>query len=570
MLPSLSDVLELPVLRRARPRIIVGAEHVNSPVRWVHIAEVTDLAHLLRGGELVLTTGIAMPDDPAALRRYVADLADVGVIGIAVELGRKYHSALPQALVTAAAEAHLPVITLEREARFVEITEAVHSRIISEQMTELQESERLHRVFTELSVEGAPPERVLRTVAELSGCPVILENLTHQVLVCESAGEDPRSLLAAWETRSRGIRVSARTTHDAGTGWLVTMVGARGQDWGRLILVCGAQPSPTQTMLVERAATTLALGRLLERHQESLERQTHRTIITGIIDRAYADPEEALVRARAVGVPLSGRPLVGMVIRIREADTGLAAQARLADTAEAAARSCRELRLAALVGSLDDGRVGILLALPTTPDVDTVLTQLAHRIRQHARSDGSPSSPGAPNDTPGTTVIGVGSTTESIRTVRRSFLEARQVADVALSQRDERAFHRLPDLHVRGLVHLFRDDERLQTYVERELGPLLSHDARHGTDLTTMLRHYLDCGRNKAVAATHAHLSRPAFYDRLRRIQHVLDADLDSVETCLSLHIALLALDAMREEGSQPHSRETLATEAPPSRGREN
>nr|WP_156001752.1 PucR family transcriptional regulator ligand-binding domain-containing protein [Streptomonospora sp. PA3] len=533
-MPTLADVLELPAVQRARPRVVVGADRLDVAVRWVHIAEVTDLAHLLRGGELVLTTGIAMPDDPESLQAYIDGLASAGVAGIAVELGRKYRTQLPEELLRPARDAGICVVALEREARFVEITEAVHIRVVNRQLEELRESERLHEVFTELSVEGAHPARVLREIAELSGCPVVLENLAHQVLVCDLNGEDPGRLLASWESRSRGVRVSGRTAHDAPTGWLVTMVGARGQDWGRLILITGAAPTPRQTMLIERAATTLALGRLLERHQESLERQTHRTIIAGIIDRAYSDPEEALVRARAVGVPLSGRRLVGLVLRLREPGTGLAAQARLSDTAEGVARTCRALRLTALVGSIDDMRVGVLLAVPDSGGLESHLHRLAEGIRERVGAEA---------------VLAVGSTAEGVRDVRRSFLEARQVGDVALHQQGDdggRAFYRLPDLHLRGLLHLFRDDERLQTYVERELGPLLDYDARHGSDLTEMLRQYLSSGRNKALAAANAHLSRPAFYERLRRISHVLQVDLDSVETCLSLHVALLSLDSVR------------------------
>lgn len=287
---------------------------------------------------------------------------------------------------------------------------------------------------------------------------------------------------------------------------------------------------------MERAATTLALGRLLERQQESLERQTHRTIIAGIIDRSYSDPEEALVRARAVGVPLAGRTLVVVVLRLRDAGTGLATQARLAEAAENVARVCRELRLSALVGSLDDLRVGVLLALPATQRVERCLDRLAPLIHEHAGSR---------------VVVAVGSPVDDIRRVRSSFLEARQVADVAVHQAADRPYHRLFDLRLRGLLHLLRDDERLQTYVERELGPLLAYDAQHGEDLTSILRHYLDAGRNKALAASRAHLSRPAFYGRLHRIARILGADLDSVETCLSLHVALLALESVRDRISR-------------------
>ena len=65
--------------------------------------------------------------------------------------------------------------------------------------------------------------------------------------------------------------------------------------------------------------------------------------------------------------------------------------------------------------------------------------------------------------------------------------------------------------------------------------------------LLGVLRIYLECGRNKSAAAEHSHLSRPAFYERLARIRRVLGVDLDSVRVCLSLHVALLALDALRD-----------------------
>ena len=59
-------------------------------MRWVHVAEIADIAHLLHGGELVLTTGIALPDDAAALTRYIDELADVGAAGVVVELVRRW------------------------------------------------------------------------------------------------------------------------------------------------------------------------------------------------------------------------------------------------------------------------------------------------------------------------------------------------------------------------------------------------------------------------------------------------------------------------------------------------
>ncbi|NUT10190.1 MAG: PucR family transcriptional regulator ligand-binding domain-containing protein, partial [Nonomuraea sp.] len=270
MLPTIADVLALETVRRGNPRVVAGADRLDTRVRWVHVGEIADIAHLLRGGELVLTTGVALPEDPEKLADYIGELSSVGASGLIVELGRRFLRELPPAVVKSA-EAHgLPVIVLARETPFVQITESVHARIIDIQLEELRASEQLHEVFTELSVEGASPAKVLTQVARLSNRPVLLENLAHQVLACESAGRDAGALLAGWESRSRAVAPAERTAYDPSSGWLVTTVGARGQDWGRLILLCETPPTPRDLVLAERAATTLALGRLLERNQESL------------------------------------------------------------------------------------------------------------------------------------------------------------------------------------------------------------------------------------------------------------------------------------------------------------
>ncbi|WP_061299892.1 PucR family transcriptional regulator [Herbidospora cretacea] len=531
MLPTVADVLSLDTVRRGDPTVVAGADRLNGRVRWVHVGEITDIAPLLRGGELVLTTGVALPPEPDKLADYVADLAQVGASGLVVELGRRFVSELPAAVVASAEDHGLPLITLARETPFVQITESVHNMIIDSQIQELRASEQLHEIFTELSVEGASPAEVLAQVARFSGRPVMLENLAHQVLACDSAGQDVGALLASWETRSRAVSPEGRTAYDEAAGWLVTVVGARGQDWGRLILLTDRPPGPRHIVLAERAATTLALGRLLERHQLSLERQAHGTILTGILTHAYADPDEAAARARAVGVPLTGRKLVSIAIRpITPGDGTFDEQIRLADLADLTAVACRDARLPALVGALGQTHVGVLLPLPPRVSAEAALTTLAERLR----------AAGA--------VLAAGSTVDSLRDVRRSFLEAEQVADVAVRQPDGRPYYRLPDLRLRGLLHLLRDDARLQTFAERELGALLAHDAQRNTDLTRILRIYLEAGRNKAVAAQRAHLSRPAFYDRLRRLERVLSTDLDDVESCLSLHVALMALESFRRE----------------------
>jgi purine catabolism regulator len=545
MLPTVAQVLGLGAVRRGQPRVVAGERRLGTLVRWVHAIEFADAARLLRGGELVLTTGIALPDEGPLLDAYVADLAAVGVSALAVELGRRYTGGLPAGFVAAAEQHGLPLIVFDREVPFVEITEAVHAQIIDDQLDQLRASARLHEVFTDLAVAGAGPAEIVRQAALLAGRPVILEDLSHHVLACEPAGADPAALLDGFEARSRAVARSAtrgeRTAYDEPSGWLVTMAGARGEDWGRVILVCGQPPAPGDLVLVERTATALALARLLTRQHESLERQAHASLIGAIVAGAVTDADEAAARARALGVQVTGRQLLTVVITLRHGRRGLPAHARAGEVADALAGACRRERVPALVGSLSEARVGGLLSADRTANADQVLTAVCTAVRQRlAGSDA---------------VMGVGSAAASLDGARRSLLEAQQVADAAAgappSGRD-RLYYRLADLRLRGLLHLLGDDARLATFVDRELGPLLAHDQAHGTELTKVLGAYLAEGGNKAAAAGRAHLARPTFYERLRLIERILGVSLDSAESRTSLHVALLAVVSEHQARTQP------------------
>jgi PucR family transcriptional regulator, purine catabolism regulatory protein len=294
-------------------------------------------------------------------------------------------------------------------------------------------------------------------------------------------------------------------------------------------------------LLISRAAATLALGQLLTSRTESLERQAHRTLISALIEgpagfaaSPVAGEGEAAARARAMGVEVAGRDLVAVVVRLPRP-----AQADVLGVADAMAAACRAAGVPALAGALDDVRAGALLSLPPGDDGDEPIRALAARLT--AGETGLTAGP----------VIGASRPAGSLREVRDAFREAREVADLATGSSGRAGsrlpYYRLPDLRLRGLLHLLRDDTRLRAFAERELGPLLSYDAEHGSTLVSDLAALLDAGGNKALAASRAHLARPTFYQRLALIERVLSVSLADPESRTSLHVALLA----QQEGAQ-------------------
>ena len=113
-------------------------------VRWVHAGEVPNIASLLKGGELLLTTGYGLGTRPAEQRAFVRTLADRGIAALVVELGPRF-TRLPAALVETARAAGLPLVQLHREVPFVTVTEEIHTEIVNGHYALLQRAEEVHR-----------------------------------------------------------------------------------------------------------------------------------------------------------------------------------------------------------------------------------------------------------------------------------------------------------------------------------------------------------------------------------------------------------------------------------------
>ena len=62
MFPTLAEVLALPVVQAGGPRVRSGSNHLDVPVRWVHVSEQRNPAGTLSGGELLLSIGVSLAD----------------------------------------------------------------------------------------------------------------------------------------------------------------------------------------------------------------------------------------------------------------------------------------------------------------------------------------------------------------------------------------------------------------------------------------------------------------------------------------------------------------------------
>src|SRR5699024_572177 len=80
-------------------------------VSWAHVSELQDPTRWLVGGELLLTTGLALFKDPDETRLYCERLVEKDVAALGISTGCSLpHNELPQHLTTAAKEAGLDIL----------------------------------------------------------------------------------------------------------------------------------------------------------------------------------------------------------------------------------------------------------------------------------------------------------------------------------------------------------------------------------------------------------------------------------------------------------------------------
>lgn len=519
---TIADFLRLPVTVEGAAIVLAAKQHLSRRIRWLHVTELVDMSGLLQGGELILTTGIALPETPEHMAAYIDELADQGIAGLVIELGRRFFQ-VPPVMVRACERRDLPLIALGREVMFVKMTEAAHSVILMGQRRLLQITAAAHERFTELSAANASVDELVAATGDLAEGPVVFANLLHQVIALHAGQTPAADVVSRWNRIAFTVGQVFGTRVDELDPSVVTPVEAGGQHRGQLVLLAAAPPTPAQVTVIERAAAALAM-RLLFEDDHVVVANAQLSVLAEIISGRSMRAEAVHTRTAALGHPTRGRRYLPVVLLSE--DGGLE---------RVVAQALDETRLDALVGQLDTGRAGVLLLLQGDQQ-EPQAEVFASAVDAICAAAGLQ----AP-------VMARGGLVLELTSVRRSFVEA---TDVALASRagapfvQPRPLYSIQDVQLRGLLYTLQSDPRVQKFVERTLGPLLLRDARDGEQSVRTVAVYLRVQGNKSLAARDLGISRPTLYERIARIQRLLRVDLDDPETTASLYAAIMLVES--------------------------
>jgi len=528
-----SALKELDILSQSR--VIAGRGGLDSVIQWTHIVDFPDVAPWVRKGDLLITTGFVFKDNPDAYLELIPVLAEKGLAGMIV--AEIVH--IPRSVIRLADELDFPIITVPWKVRFVELTQAIHERILSGQYALIDHSFHIHKVLTDLVLAGKGLDDLAGTLANLLERSVTIEDKSLLLLAHTSVGpidEMRKKSIAQGRTpeemvaylHSEGIfenlrrdprpqRVPSVPEMGMTLERIIAPILVGAELYGYVWIIAGESPLQELDFLaIERAATVAAL--ILSR-EEAIYEAEQRVKHTLLDDLLELDPYHDLGDLQRTLARMGFRGEY-QVMSLREISAKPPRPTRLATFLD---RELQVKRIRSVV--VQRGQRFIILHGTRGSRSGS---ELAHAIMDAASRNGL------------SLLIGLGSPSRDAARVRRCYQEAVEALQLGAKLSDGKPgvwpFQDLGVLHWMGAL----PPEILSaSRFHRVVREMIDQDREKGTDCFRTLEVFLDCHGNQRQAAQKLYIHRNTLRQRLASLQETWSLDLKDPLTLLNLHLVI-------------------------------
>lgn len=496
--------------------VLAGADRLDAAVPWVHTSELDDPTPYLAGGELLLTTGLKLGTDPAALRGYVHRLADAGVVGLGFGVGLG-HDSVPEPLVAAAEERGLPLLRVPRPTPFIAISKAVSAALAADQYKAVTTALEAQRELTRAALSPDGTGALLaRLAAHLDGW-VALYDASGAVLAAAPKWAGRRAGRLAGEIerlRERPAPASVAVAGAAGADDRVEIqsLGTGRRPRGFLAVGTGERLETADRYVLHAAVALLTLSLEQSRTLQEAEQRFGAALLRMLLAGEYGHARDVALGRYGTLLERPVRLLVAEPARRPEPDERpdpVAALARLADRAESAALRAAEPMLAVAEGH----RLTVLAA-----EGGAVAREFTRCV-----ADGTALAAGLSAGVP------VAEAAEAGRQAERA---------LAVAQRRGRGLVEHDEVGAGSVLPLLADDA-VRAFAEGLLRPLREHDATSRGDLVASLRAWLARHGQWDAAAADLGVHRHTLRYRMRRVEEILGRSLDDADVRMELWLAL-------------------------------
>lgn len=546
---TIADVLERPVFRCAK--LVAGEQGTNRRVGWVHVLEITNVSPFVSRDDLILTTGLWLTRKGEEHAEYMEQLISSEAAGLCVELGTSIHE-IPPEILELAERHHFPVIVFEQPVRFVEITQDIHSLLINRHHELLKDLERFSRQLQQETLRSTDMNALLRVLHKYTARQIIYMSSIDTNRFVPAVQPELAVRIADFYDHEVESSITADREGDLlfhlneSTAVLFQPVVCFGQVFSAVGLVLyGETATGEMSLLLDytaRAAATLVLrtqfleDRLLRNQNE---------LIQDVLNGRLPSEEQAQTR---MGLRLlsKGQYLFWAgIIEVEHQDKDVSQVHKESINQDVLVLLRSLLKKETLHNQLMmKGSLCYILCakeeltLRSAAQMKKVLTHTVQYIQKYAAGQLDKVRIHA----------GFGKVRYRITETDRSFEEAYQVIEVTRSipAMKDRLFY--DSIGIYQLLKAVPSIPFLQEFVQDHLGGLIVHDREHHMQLLDTLDAYFQCHGSKRDTAEMLYIHRQTLYNRMDKINEIVEGSLADPDKRRCLEMALLAYRMLQAE----------------------
>ena len=537
---SLRAVLEMDCLQGAT--VLAGHGGLDRIVSRLNVMEVPDILPWVRHHELLLTTGYPLRSVPDTLPALVQELADRGLAGIGVKLGR-YLDQLPAAMLAEADRVGLPIIALPDGVGFDDVINQVLTAVLNRQAEVLARADEVHRALVDIVLTGGGLDMLCAELAGILSGATMVTSTDGRVRASDGLEGEVEAALAldCFDASGRFLVESEPVGTRSGDGLrarrAVVPIVAGSLDHGRLVAFSAERElTGDDVHILERAATVAALAITKAQAVSAVESKYQADFLRDALAGRAGKAEHVVAHAHSLGWDI-GRP---MVVVVAESDPS-STPAQLAPEelrplqerfATAWAQVVRQRdSMAPVVGFSQE--VVAILGVPEDATSESI-TRTVRDLVRHVSGDG-----GGGRRSFST---GISRPIRSPDELPGAYEQARKAVSVGRQMSGPSALMHFDGLGIFRLLTLVPDTAELRSFAAEALGELIANDTPENADLRLTLSVLLDTNLNVAETARTLHFHYNTLRYRIVKLERMLGPFTTDPNLRLTLSLALLVV----------------------------
>jgi purine catabolism regulator len=494
---TVAELASIPYLGLSLHAGSAGAER---SVTWAHACDVPEATRWLAEGELLMTNGLNVPVSPDGQARFVRELADARLSGLAIGVGPHAPELSPE-LAETADELRFAVLLVPYSVPFVAISRAVANAGQRDEQRRLVRMVRIYDSVRLAALERCSGAELLRRLARDLGCELFCIELDHGAPLLPGSDQPPGPWCAALdgELRRHGGEFPAllRLCVDDATVVVTPLPGERP---GALLVRARRGPLPELGVL-QHIATIAALevAKLVAEREQ--RRRAGAELLVQLLE-AQLEPGRAARRLSEHGLPEQGLAVFAFDASVPAAGD---LHQRLA-----------EREITHLIARRDDATLVLAAASEQTTAV----------LREELGAD---------------MPVGVSRDLAQLVAIPDAAREARWALNAAHADGSGWVLYGSS-----GPRFLPRTAEEATAIVSDVIGPILAYDEAHGTQLLLSLEAFLARNRSWQRTATALAVHRQTVVYRMKRVEELTGRSLQDTGDVAELWMGLRARAIMR------------------------